>query len=144
MLPATLLNHWIPVRSWPIFSMPWLGDDESVTVQIALMGSGRVYLLPINIGIFFMKKCIIVRLLPAKCLTGSNIIAVKELSWSSHLAVAVSPGQESRVGNSVPAWSVSLWLLLRVRFDFCDSIDEAKTNAQIRGDNFKVKFVLYR
>ena len=51
---------------------------------------------------------------------------------------------EARVGNSVPVWSVSLWLLLRVRFDFCDSIGEAKTNAQIRGDNFKVKFVLYR
>ena len=44
----------------------------------------------------------------------------------------------TRVGNSVPAWSVSLWLLWRVCFDFCDGIGEAKKNAQIRGDNFKV------
>ena len=32
----------------------------------------------------------------------------------------------ARVGNSVPAWNVSLWLLWRVRCDKCDGIVEAK------------------
>ena len=33
-----------------------------------------------------------------------------------------------RVGNSVPSWSVSLWLLWRGPFDFCDGVGEAKAN----------------
>ena len=32
---------------------------------------------------------------------------------------------EARVGNSVPTWRVSLWLLRRVRFEFCDGNGEA-------------------
>ena len=36
----------------------------------------------------------------------------------------------SRVGNSVLAWSVSLWLLWRVCFDFCDGIGEVKKNVR--------------
>ena len=35
---------------------------------------------------------------------------------------AQSKGTISRVGNSVPAWNVSFWLLWRVRCDECDGI----------------------
>ena len=67
--------------------------------------------------------------------TGETMLSLDQLSKHGRL--------DPRVGISVPAWSVSLWLLWRVRFYFCDGIGEAKTNAQIRGDNFKVKFVWY-
>ena len=46
------------------------------------------------------------------------------LSWYSYYYYLYTMEQSAlpRVGNSVPAWNVSFWLLWRVRCDSCDGI----------------------
>ena len=53
---------------------------------------------------------------------GSNFTSVR---FTLHLQIDTM-STPSRVGNSVPAWNVSLWLLWRVRCDLSDGIVEAK------------------